>query len=80
MEEAEVPLESLHEEIQHRAEHNGATWIYLQTSEEKFQRTELALERPVEAGWFVRQGLKPEEKVVTAGAQQLLSEELKGGE
>src|SRR5437016_10758491 len=27
MEEAEVPLESLHEEIQHRAEHNGAAWI-----------------------------------------------------
>jgi hypothetical protein len=27
MEEAEVPLEHLHEEIHHRAEHDGAAWI-----------------------------------------------------
>jgi VIT1/CCC1 family predicted Fe2+/Mn2+ transporter len=27
MEEAEVPLENLHEEIHHRAEHSGETWI-----------------------------------------------------
>src|SRR5438309_11218279 len=27
MEEAEVPLEHLHEEIHHHAEHGGATWI-----------------------------------------------------
>jgi hypothetical protein len=27
MEEAEVPLEHLHEEIQHHAEHGGASWI-----------------------------------------------------
>src|SRR6201981_2938557 len=27
MEEAEVPLENLHEEIHHRAEHGGETWI-----------------------------------------------------
>jgi hypothetical protein len=27
MEEAEVPLENLHEEIQHRAEHGGEKWI-----------------------------------------------------
>jgi len=27
MEEAEVPLENLHEEIQHRAEHGGERWI-----------------------------------------------------
>ena len=27
MEEAEVPLEHLHEEIQHHAEHGGAPWI-----------------------------------------------------
>jgi hypothetical protein len=57
---------------------NGATWVYLQTGEEAFQRTEVALERPLENGWFVREGLKPQDKVVTVGAQQLLSEELKG--
>src|SRR2546423_5055951 len=27
MEEAEVPLENLHEEIHHRAEHGGPPWI-----------------------------------------------------
>jgi multidrug efflux pump subunit AcrA (membrane-fusion protein) len=57
---------------------NGATWVYLQTGDETFQRTEAALDRPLKQGWFVREGLKPQEKVVTVGAQQLLSEELKG--
>ncbi len=27
MEEAEVPLEHLHEQVHHRAEHSGETWI-----------------------------------------------------
>src|SRR6266513_931144 len=27
MEEAEIPLEHLHEEIEHHAEHGGAPWI-----------------------------------------------------
>jgi hypothetical protein len=57
---------------------NGATWIYRQTGDETFQRTEVALDRPLDNGWFVREGLKPQDKVVTVGAQQLLSEELKG--
>jgi len=57
---------------------NGATWIYLQTGDQTFQRTEVSLDRPVSDGWFVREGLKPQDKVVTVGAQQLLSEELKG--
>ena len=57
---------------------NGATWVYVQTGEDTFQRTEVALDRPLENGWFVREGLKPQDKVVIVGAQQLLSEELKG--
>ena len=57
---------------------NGATWIYLQTGEEKFSRVEVGLGSPLANGWFVREGLKLGEKVVTVGAQQLLSEELKG--
>jgi hypothetical protein len=57
---------------------NGATWVYLQTDDETFQRTEVALERPAESGWFAREGLKAQDKVVVVGAQQLLSEELKG--
>jgi multidrug efflux pump subunit AcrA (membrane-fusion protein) len=60
----------------------GASWVYVQTSDQAFQRMEVVLASPLLAGWFVRQGLKPGDKVVTVGAQQLLSEELKsaGGE
>jgi len=57
---------------------NGTTWVYVQTGDDTFQRTEVALDRPLANGWFVRAGLKPQDKVVSAGAQQLLSEELKG--
>ena len=57
---------------------SGATWIYLQTGEETFQRTEVTLDSPLPNGWFVAKGLKPQDKVVTVGAQELLSEELKG--
>jgi hypothetical protein len=57
---------------------NGATWVYLQTSEETFQRNEVTLDEPLENGWFVSTGLKPQDKVVIVGGQQLLSEELKG--
>jgi hypothetical protein len=57
---------------------NGTAWVYVQTGDETFQRTEAKLERPLQDAWFVREGLKPETKLVTTGAQQLLSEELKG--
>jgi hypothetical protein len=57
---------------------NGTTWVYVQTGEETFQRTEVDLVMPLPDAWFVKEGLKPETKVVTIGAQQLLSEELKG--
>ena len=56
----------------------GATWIYLQTAEESFQRVEVTLDSPLQNGWFVGKGLKPQDKVVTVGGQELLSEELKG--
>jgi hypothetical protein len=57
---------------------NGVTWVYLQISEENFQREQVTLDSPLDNGWFVSRGLKPEDKVVTVGGQQLLSEELKG--
>jgi len=57
---------------------NGVTWVYLQTGEEAFQRTEVMLESPLQNGWFMSKGLKPKDKVVIVGAQELLSEELKG--
>jgi hypothetical protein len=57
---------------------NGTTWVYVQIGDETFQRTEANLETPLQDAWFVKEGLKPETKVVTTGAQQMLSEELKG--
>jgi hypothetical protein len=59
---------------------NGATWVYLQTSGTTFQRAEISLDSPLENGWFVRTGLKPQDKIVTVGAQELISEERKGQE
>ncbi len=57
---------------------SGTTWTYLQTAPEAFQRVEVPLGQPLEKGWFVSEGLKPQDKIVITGAQQLLSEELKG--
>jgi hypothetical protein len=57
---------------------NGVNWVYLQAGEETFQRVELQSGVPIGNGLFLRTGLKPDDKVVTVGAQQLLSEELKG--
>jgi hypothetical protein len=58
--------------------HEGETFVYLQGISDVFQRKAVVLEHPVGDGWFVDQGLKPQEKVVVVGAQDLLSEELKG--
>jgi len=60
--------------------YNGAKWAYVQIADDKFQRVELELERPISSGLFLRKGLKPEQKVVTVGAQELLSEEIKEAE
>ena len=56
----------------------GSDWVYVPASEESFQRRGVVLDSPLEKGWFVSSGLKPQDKVVTIGGQQLLSEELKG--
>jgi hypothetical protein len=57
---------------------NGANWVYLQTGDQAFERREVKLDSPLSQGWFVREGLKPGDKVVIVGAQELLSEEKKG--
>jgi len=55
----------------------GALWAYVRTAEDKFTRRQVVNAAPVEAGWFVAEGFKPGDAVVSAGAQMLLSEELK---
>jgi len=57
--------------------HEGEVFVYLQTGDDAFTRKQIELDRPIEKGWFVHEGLKPNDKVVIVGAQQLLSEELK---
>lgn len=57
---------------------DGATWIYVQSADEQFTRKQVALDHPVEDGWFITNGVVAGEKVVVTGAQSLLSEELKG--
>lgn len=55
----------------------GRTWAYVQVAEAEFSRRELIDARSVANGWFVTQGFPTGQGVVTAGAQILLSEELK---
>ncbi|HVV71213.1 MAG TPA: hypothetical protein VHI52_06915, partial [Verrucomicrobiae bacterium] len=57
---------------------NGAVWVYVQTGEEGFRRVEIHPGPPLDNALFVQEGLRAGDKLVTVGAQQLLSEELKG--
>ncbi len=57
--------------------HEGSAWVYVRAGDKNFERTRVELERRLEGGWFARSP-KPGTAVVTTGAQQLLSEELKG--
>lgn len=57
----------------------GAGWVYvLNKGGDVFTRIEIALDHPVEEGWFVTKGVTANDYVVGTGAQQLLSIELKG--
>lgn len=58
--------------------HEGEAFVYVQVTDDLFLRKEVELHRPTAKGWFTDEGFKPDDKVVTVGAQQLLSEELKG--
>jgi biotin carboxyl carrier protein len=55
---------------------SGRTWVYVQTALDEFARRELNLEDPAPEGWFTR-SLAAGTRVVTTGAQALLSEEFK---
>jgi hypothetical protein len=55
---------------------SGRTWVYVQTAENQFVRRPIVLEEPTTLGWFTR-SLLPGDRIVTVGAQTLLSEEFK---
>jgi len=57
--------------------HEGEVFVYLAKADDLFSRIAVALEKPVDQGWLAKGELKPGDKVVVTGAQQLLSEELK---
>ena len=59
--------------------HAGAGWVYVQTNGTNFSRHLILLDRPVEHGWFVTNGVAAGDPVVVTGAQTLLSEELNAG-
>jgi RND family efflux transporter MFP subunit len=56
---------------------DGRTWVYVQTADERFARRAISLDLPAGDGYAVTRGFEPGEKVVTTGAQTLLSEEFK---
>lgn len=58
--------------------YEGEAWVYRQDGTDSFQRVGVVLDAPLDDGWFVNESLEPGQKVVTRGAAQLLSEELKG--
>jgi hypothetical protein len=57
----------------------GSGWVYvLQGNAEDFVRVAVPLDRQVDNGWFVTNGVTASNYVVVTGAQMLLSTELKG--
>ena len=59
--------------------HEGAGWVYVQTETNQFVRTEVALDRSLNGGWFVSESLSATNRIVVVGAQSVLSAELSGG-
>lgn len=55
----------------------GKAWIYAQKDSDRFIRQEISTETPAGDGWFVRNGLLSNDRIVVSGAQLLLSEELR---
>ena len=57
---------------------DGHAWVYVTTEAGTFTRKEILTTRALSGGYFVGEPLAAGEKIVALGAQQLLSEELKG--
>ena len=55
----------------------GKSWVYVERSPEHFARVEVRADQPTSNGFVVRSGLRINDRVVTTGAQLLLSEEFR---
>lgn len=58
----------------------GKNWCYVEEKPGTYVRAELDTGKPFEDGYFVTEGVKPGDKVVTKGAGQLLAQESNSGE
>lgn len=57
--------------------YGGKAWVYRKQGQDKFTRLPISTDQPMAEGWFSKGLLKPDDEVVTNGAQLLLSEEFK---
>jgi hypothetical protein len=55
----------------------GKAWCYVEESPGKFVRRAIPTINPVSNGWFVTEGIDANARIVTTGAQTLLSEEFR---
>jgi hypothetical protein len=56
---------------------DGLVWAYVEQEPGAFARVRVETTRPLERGWAVTRGFRPGDRVVTRGAEQLLSEEFR---
>jgi multidrug efflux pump subunit AcrA (membrane-fusion protein) len=57
--------------------YGGKAWVYRKTGNDQFSRLPVNTDTETENGWFYKGNLKPNDQIVTSGAQLLLSEEFK---
>jgi hypothetical protein len=57
--------------------YGGRSFVYIQSRQENFLRQEVRIDKPVSDGYAVSEGFHAGDRVVTVGAQTLLSEEFK---
>ncbi len=55
----------------------GKTWAYVQKDSNRFVRREIRTDMPAQGGWFVSKGFSAEDRIVTQGAELILSEEFR---
>lgn len=56
---------------------DALAWVYAERAPGRFVRVHVPTDHPVPGGWLVSGGLEPGDRVVTAGAALLLSEEFR---
>jgi hypothetical protein len=54
---------------------NGSAWVYIEKTDDTFQREKVSLTDQVTDGWFVAETFETDESIVVRGAQILLSQE-----